>query len=146
MRQETLRQDKMRQKTRQSRDPSDWEYLDTKPGNLQNRTLRKSGGTAARPRDNIRYEIRDSDGAMYDDRISLETNQIHFAARTDDEQRRVLEQEERERRRNAARQRRKTLAEKVVSGAAKCSQGIAGLFNRLRISVLYMCGACSNTA
>ena len=152
-RHETLRNETARHETRQygrsaSLEPSDWEYLESKPGNLQNRTLRKSGGTATRPRENRRrhYETPDSDGALYDDRVSLETNKIHFAARTNDEQRRVLEQEERERRKNAARQRRKTLAENVIAGAAKCSQAIVGLFNRLKISTLYMCGVCGNSA
>ena len=151
LRNETLRQDTLRQETRQynppSRGPSDWEYLDSKPGNLQNRTLRKSGGTFARTDQRRRYyEEPDTDGALYDDRISLQTNKIHHAARTNDEQLRVLEQEERERRRNAARRRRTTLAEDVISGAAKCSRAIVGLFNRTKISVLYMCGVCHNSA
>ena len=142
-----IRREEIRQVGQSSRDPSDWEYLDSKPGNLQNRTLRKSGGMATRPKeDRGRYlEAPDSDGAMYDDRISLQTNKIHFAARTNTEQRRVLEQEERERARNTARQRRKTLAEDVIAGAAKCSQAVVGLFNRMKITVLYMCGFCSNT-
>lgn len=132
---------------RQHSAETEWGYLDTTKGNLKNRTFGGKPGASSPARSPRPSHVTpDSDEALYDDRASLQTNRIHFAARSTEEQRRLLEQEARERARHAARRRRKPLAESLVAGAARCSKAVLGVFSRARISVCYMCGFCDNSA
>ena len=126
-----------------------WDYLASRPGNHQNRTL----GRTNTKRDLTIRDIpappertgRDPD---YEDKISLQTNKIHCKARTREEQIREREKDfEREDRREQMRSGRgKTLAEDVIAAAARCSYAVVGFYNRIKITVCYTCGLCDPTA